>query len=117
MFGLGVGDSSTDENKFMHYARIMMTDAAILHSHFLELDPSFVVCLDLNQMQSPTQIATVAGFIAPSTYVAELVGSALTRNARPPREVRSEDFPFRDVHGVFSRLQNKLNVYEEAFCK
>lgn len=114
--GLKVHDDRSKEAKFLHYIRIMLTDAAVLHSQLEELGPDFVVCFDYANMWSADQTSKVADFVSPSNAIAKYVKTSLSENARPPTGKEEENFSFKGTDIVLERLQRKLDVLESVFC-
>lgn len=99
----------------MHYARILFTDTAVMHSLLAELDPAFVVCHNYDLLGDVDQAYEIANFVSPSAEVAALVEASLIDTVVSHEEAE-ETFPYPHVDAVVARLQQKLNAFEYKFC-
>ncbi|CAN0273734.1 unnamed protein product [Scytosiphon promiscuus] len=105
------------EKLFMENLRIMLTDAAVVHSFLAELDPAFTVCHDWHSFGDSAQAQKIAHFVAPSPEVASVTKQALVNAASGgSRHDTNETLPFDLDDVLSSRLQQKLDSFEHFYC-
>lgn len=100
----------------MHYAQVMLTEAAVVHSMLVELDPRFVVCHDYDLMLSASQAARVSSFSAPSGPVAAMLERSLLATATPHEGKRNDALKFAHAGSIVERLQKKMDALEATLC-
>lgn len=103
--------------RFVHEARILINNAAVIDSTLRELDPSFVTCFSYEMSCDPIQASRVADFIAPTEPVAAKLANILLEavNVESPSKRKDQE----DTEGwdlMASRLERKLDGIEREWC-
>lgn len=111
-----------EEEAFLEYFRVLLTDVAVLQSLLGEIDPGFIVCHDWDSLGDEGQASKIAAFISPNDEVADMVSSVLVnkvverRHADGEDEAGIDDLTFDGAESLVSRLQDKLDSFEALYC-
>ncbi|CAM9565773.1 unnamed protein product [Scytosiphon promiscuus] len=103
---------------FVHEARILTNNAAVIDSSLRELDPNFVTCFSYETSCDPVQASRLADFISPTESVAKKVATILLEtvsvDSPASREDQGEDAVGWEM--MARRLQGKLDDIERDWC-
>lgn len=117
--GSPAGTSSPEES-FVEYMRILFTDIGVMHSLLLELPPGHVVCHDWDKLGDKRQASKIAEFIAPNAFIAGFFAAALLETVSVHRfalsNTSTEPLPYEGAEAIVSRLQRKLDAFEALLC-
>lgn len=108
-------------------SRVLLANADVLISTFMEVDPAFVTCFRYEDIHSQEQAERVANFSAPTGHAAGRFASIMLSTARNHKSSKAksggqqESFP--DMSNpekpqgmLVDRLQQKLNVLKALRC-
>lgn len=93
---------------------MLLTAMGVLHSMLVELEPRFVTCHDYSRIGDAIQAERVAHVIAPSQKLMNMLRNSLLR-AVPRTSIKPGLDPQQYL--IVERLQETLNVIDEAFCQ
>lgn len=100
----------------MQYMQILLTEIAVVHSLLAELDSSFVVCHDYEQIGSVDQSNALSDFLAPNENLAALLRKSFNETENSPRAPSNEALPYKGADDIVARLQLKFDTFESKVC-
>lgn len=113
----GTKNEKHNEENFMEYMQILLTDISIMQSLLEEIDPKFIVCHDFARIGDVEQSAKISEFVAPNLEVARFYNESLVDVANSNPRPMVERHLLYENDDVIKRLQRKLDSFEYKYCK
>lgn len=113
---LGDNATTTPQQRYMEYMRIIFTNIAVVQSFVEEIDPAFVICSRLDLWGDAEHAARVAEFVSPSDVFAQKFAEFIVQAADGHTSVE-EDLLFEGADKVAARFQRKLDIFEPRYCR